>query len=114
LAGRWTARVIGRNVYTSLQPFAVAVRGGIAGMVPGVAESEVENPDGAVPRTAFGLQLRPGWDLSVFAIDGRQVFKGTVPAAGLSPIPPLPPGVYLYRLLSGSLRPVTGKLVICR
>ena len=29
-------------------------------------------------------------------------------------MPPLRPGVYLYRLTSGSLQPVTGKLVICR
>jgi hypothetical protein len=29
-------------------------------------------------------------------------------------VPGLRPGVYLYRLTSGSLRPVSGKLVICR
>ncbi len=113
LAGRWTVRVIGRNVYTALQPFAVAVRGGITGMVPGVAE-ESSPRMGAVPKTPFGLALRPGWHLAVFAIDGRQVFAGTVPAGGLSPVPVLPPGVYLYRLTSGGLQPVTGKLVIYR
>jgi subtilisin family serine protease len=124
LTGTWTARVIGRSVYTALQPFAVAVRGGIAGMVPGVAESEGDRPRmGTVPKTPFGLPLRPGWHLSVFAIDGRQVFGGTVPAPsdggrrgqrGLSPKLDLAPGVYLYRLASGSLQPVTGKIVICR
>jgi hypothetical protein len=115
LTGLWTARVIGRNVYTSHQPFAVAVRGGIAGMVPGVAESEGDHPRmGTVPKTPFGLPLRPGWDLAVFAIDGRQVFNGLVPKSGLSPVPPLPPGVYLYRLTSGNLRPVAGKIVIAR
>jgi len=114
LTGTWTARVIGRNVYTALQPFAVAVRGGIAGMVPGIAESEMENPNEAVPQSAFGLPLQPGWHLSVFAIDGRQVFGGTVPERGLSPKLDLAPGVYLYRLANGSLQPVTGKLVIAR
>ena len=115
LTGRWTARVIGRNVYTPLQPFAVAVRGGIAGMVPGVADSEGDRPRmGTVPKTPFGLALRPGWHLAVFAIDGRRVFEGTVPAWGTSPVPILPPGVYLYRLTSGGLQPVTGKLVIYR
>jgi subtilisin family serine protease len=114
LTGHWTARVIGHNVYTAHQPFAVAVRGGIAGMVPGVAESETKNPHVAISRTAFGLPRRPGWDLAVFAIDGRQVFHGTVPKSGLSPVPLLPPGVYLYRLTSGCLQPATGKLVICR
>jgi len=69
---------------------------------------------GTVPKTPFGLDLRPGWDLAVFAIDGRQVFGGTVPARGLSPKLGLAPGVYLYRLTSGSLQPVTGKLVIAR
>ena len=115
LAGVWTARVIGRSVYTSSQPFAVAVRGGITGMVPGVAESEGNPPRmWPVPRSPFGLALRPGWRLAVFAIDGRRVFDGTVPASGLSPVPGLRPGVYLYRLTSGGLRPVSGKLVICR
>jgi subtilisin family serine protease len=113
LTGRWTARVIGRNVYTALQPFAVAVRGGIAGMVPGVADGDCPRT-GTVPKTHFGLPSRPGWRLSVFAIDGRQVFTGTVPKTGLSPMPQLPPGVYLYRLANGSLQPVTGKLVIAR
>ena len=115
LTGLWTARIIGRNVYTSHQPFAVAVRGGIADMVPGIAESEGDRPRmGTVPKTPFGLPLRPGWDLMVFGIDGRQVSRGTVPARGLSPKLDLAPGVYLYRLTSGSLQPVTGKLVICR
>jgi len=111
LTGLWTARVIGRNIYTSHQPFAVAVRGGIAGMVPAIAES---NPGRAVPKTAFGLPLRPGWHLTIFAIDGRQVFEGTVPASGRSPMPGLRPGVYLYRLTSGRLPPASGKIVICR
>ncbi len=113
LGGRWTVRVIGRNVYTPLQPFAVAVRGGITGMVPGVADGDCPRT-GTVPRAPFGLPIRPGWHLAVFAIDGRQVFAGTVPARGLSPVPVLPPGVYLYRLTSGNLQPVTGKLVIAR
>jgi hypothetical protein len=69
---------------------------------------------GTVPRIPWGLSLRPGWQLAVFTIDGRQVFKGTVPAWGLSPVPALPPGIYFYRLASGSAQPVTGKLVICR
>jgi hypothetical protein len=37
-----------------------------------------------------------------------------VAAAGLLPAPNLRPGVYLYRLTFGSMRPETGKLVICR
>jgi len=115
LTGRWTVRVIGRSVYTMLQPFAVAVRGGITGMVPGVAESERERLDaGAAPKTAFNLPTRPGWQVAVFAIDGRQVFKGSVPASGPSPVPALAPGIYLYRLTSGRLRPLTGKLVVYR
>jgi subtilisin family serine protease len=112
LTGRWTARVIGRNVYTPFQPFAVAVRGGISGMVPGVADGEFPRI-GTVPKTPFGLPSRPGWRLTVFAIDGRQVFEGTVPARGKSPVSGLRPGVYLYRLTFGNLQPVTGKLVIC-
>jgi subtilisin family serine protease len=115
LTGIWTARVIGRGVFTAHQPFAIAVRGGIAGMVPGVAESEGDRPRmGTAPRTPFELALRPGWHLAVFAIDGRRVFDGTVPASGLSPVPGLRPGVYLYRLTSGGLSPLTGKLVIAR
>jgi subtilisin family serine protease len=113
LAGRWTARVIGRNVYTSAQPFAVAVRGGIAGMVPGVTERDYRRT-GTVAGNPFGLLRRPGWDLAVFAIDGRRVFTGTVPASGPSPALGLPPGVYLYRLTSGGQQPVAGKIVICR
>jgi hypothetical protein len=57
---------------------------------------------------------RPGWHLAVFTIDGRQVFAGTVPSLGLSPVPALPPGIYFYRLTSGSAQPVTGKFVIAR
>jgi hypothetical protein len=114
LTGHWTARVIGRNVYTAYQPFAVAVRGGIVGMVPGVAESDDRNPGRAVAKTAFGLPLRPGWHLAVFAIDGRQVFGGTIPEQGPFPTLGLAPGVYLYRLTSGAQQPVSGKLVICR
>jgi subtilisin family serine protease len=115
LTGRWTARVIGQTVYTMRQPFAVAVRGGITDMVPGVAESAKERIDaGAPPKTAFNLPTRPGWQVAVFAIDGKQVFKGTVPVSGLSPVPALPPGVYLYRLTSVGLRSVTGKLIVCR
>ncbi len=113
LPGIWTARVIGRSVYTPSQPFAVAVRGGIAGMVPGVADGDCPRT-GTVPKTPFGLPNRPGWRLAVFAIDGRQVFDGTVPASGLSPVPGLRPGVYLYRLKSDGMSPLTGKLVICR
>jgi subtilisin family serine protease len=115
LPGTWTARVIGHSVYTSSQPFAVAVRGGIAGMVPGVTEPEGDRPRiSPLAKAPFDLALRPGWQLAVFAIDGRQIFDGTVPASGLSPVPGLRPGVYLYRLTSGDLRPVSGKLVICR
>jgi len=114
LTGRWTARVIGRNVYTPLQPFAVAVRGGIAGIGPGVAESDTAVPRRAVPRTAFALPHRPGWNLAVFAIDGRQVFEVLVPRSGPPQLPLLSPGVYLYRLSSGNLPPETGKLVIAR
>ncbi len=113
LTGRWTVRVIGRNVPAWPQPFAVAVRGGITGMVPGVAEQDSPRM-GTVPKTPFGLPIRPGWHLAVFAADGRQVFKGTVAARGIRPLPVLPPGVYLYRLTSGGLQPVTGKLVIAR
>jgi len=113
LTGRWTVRVLGRNVYTPLQPFAVAVRGGIAGMAPGVAEGDCPRM-GTVPKAPLGMITRPGWHLAVFTIDGRQVFKGTVPASGLSPVPALPPGIYFYRLASGSAQPVTGKFVICR
>ena len=115
LTGIWTVRVIGRNVYTSRQPFAVAVRGDIEGMVPGIAESGARSPRaGTFPKTLFGLPVRPGWHLTVFAIDGRQMFEGTVPEQGPSPVPALRPGVYFYQLTSGRLRPVTGKLVICR
>ena len=122
LPGRWTARILGRNVYSPRQPFAVAVRGGIAGMVPGVAEGDCPRM-GTVPKTRWGLPLRPGWHLAVFTIDGRQVFEGTVPAPsdggrrgqrGLSPELGLETGVYFYRLASGSAQPITGKLVICR
>jgi subtilisin family serine protease len=113
LSGRWTVRVIGRNVYTSLQPFAVAVRGGITGMVPGVAEQNSPRA-GAAPKSPFGLSLRPGWRLAVFAADGRQVFRGIVSGRGLPRGLDLAPGVYLYRLTSGNLRPVTGKLVVYR
>jgi len=122
LSGRWTVRVIGRSVYTALQPFAVAVRGGTAGIVPGVAEG-IRPRKGTTPKSCFELPLRPGWHLAVFAADGRQVFGGTVPTPsdggrrgqrGLSPKLGLAPGVYLYRLTSGGLQPVTGKLVIAR
>jgi len=115
LTGRWTARVLGRNVYTPLQPFAVVVRAGIAGMAPAVAESDGDCPQiGTVPKTSFGLPFRPGWHAAVFAVDGRQVFQGTVPDQGLSPGLGLAPGVYLYRMTSGAMRPETGKLVIYR
>jgi subtilisin family serine protease len=114
LPGRWTARILGRNVYTPRQPFAVAVRGGIAGMVPGVAEQGDCPRMGTVPKAPWGLSLRPGWHLAVFTIDGRQVLAGTVPERGLSPKLSLEPGIYFYRLASGSAQPVTGKLVICR
>ncbi len=113
LPGRWTARILGRNVYSPRQPFAVAVRGGIAGMVPGITEEDCPRTE-TVPKVRGGFPLRPGWRLAVFAIDGRRVFAGTVPEWGLSPVPSLPPGVYFYRLESGSERPITGKLVICR
>jgi hypothetical protein len=115
LTGRWSAKVIGRNVYTARQPFAVAVRGGIAGMTPGIAESEAEHHRiGTAARTPFGLPLRPGWHASLFSVDGRQVFSGPLTAAGLSPALSLAPGVYLYRLTSGSMVPQTGKLVVYR
>jgi hypothetical protein len=113
LPGRWTARILGRNVFTARQPFAVAVRGGVAGMVPGVAEGDCPRT-GTVPKTPWVLPLRPGWRLAIFTIDGRQVFAGTVPELGLSPVPALPPGIYFYRLTSGSAQPVTGKLIIAR
>ena len=113
LTGRWTARILGRNVYSPRQPFAVAVRGGIVGMVPGVAEGNCPRIE-TVPKTRWGLPLRPGWHLAVFSIDGRQVFTGTVPERGLSPRLGLEPGVYFYRLASDSAQPITGKLVICR
>jgi len=113
LTGIWTARVIGHNVFTSLQPFAVAVRGGIAGTVPGVAESDYRRT-GTTLNGSFALPLRPGWHTAIFAIDGRQVFSGTTTTDGLSPAPNLSPGVYLYRLTSGDLQPVTGKLVVYR
>jgi subtilisin family serine protease len=113
LTGRWTARVVGRSIFTAHQPFAVAVRGGIAGMVPGVAEDD-HHRIGTTPKGSLGLPLRPGWHAAIFAIDGRQVFSGMVAAAGLLPAPNLRPGVYLYRLTFGSMRPETGKLVIVR
>ena len=115
LTGRWSAKVIGRSVFTASQPFAVAVRGGIAGMEPGIAESETGSPRiGAVPKTSFGLPFRPGWHVAIFSVDGRQVLSGTMTAAGVSPAANLPPGVYLYRLTSGSMQPETGKLVVSR
>jgi hypothetical protein len=113
LTGRWTVRVIGRNVYTALQPFAVAVRGGTKGMEPGIAE-EKSPGTGTAPRTSFQLPLRPGWRLALFAVDGRQVFDGTIPASGRPPIPALLPGIYFYRLTSGSRQSTTGKLVVAR
>jgi len=65
LTGRWTARIIGRNVFTSSQPFAVAVRGGIAGMVPGCCrigsgQSSLEDrPQGCI-WAASATRLAPG------------------------------------------------------
>ncbi|HTW90899.1 MAG TPA: S8 family serine peptidase [bacterium] len=111
LVGHWTARVIGHRVVTARQPFAVAVRGNIAGMVPGISgtpNAELRRSNSRL-RTCFGIPLRPGWHLAVFTIDGRKVYDGT---HGRSPA--LRPGVYFYRLTSGSLPPVTGKLVIAR
>ena len=105
LAGHWRARVFGRNVYAARQPFAVAVRGGIAGMVPAVTESESDLTARASPRSSFELPLRLGCRASVFAIDGRQVYTGTVTSSGLSPRLSLAPGVYLYRLTSGPMPP---------
>jgi hypothetical protein len=71
---------------------------------------------GTVPETPFRLFARPGWRLSVYAIDGRQVFDsedgvwtGTERSGR-----PLRPGVYFYKLTSGGEQPKTGKLVICR
>ena len=113
LLGRWTARILGRNVYSPRQPFAVAVRGGIAGMVPGVAEGDCPRME-IIPKAPLGMIARPGWHLAVFTVDGRQVFTGTVPARGLSTKLGLETGVYFYRLTSGSAQPITGKLVICR
>jgi hypothetical protein len=113
LPGRWTVRILGRNVYTPRQPFAVAVRGGIAGMAPGVAEQGCPRM-GTVPKAPWGPSLRPGRQLAIFTIDGRQVFKGTVPARGLSTVPALAPGIYFYRLATGDARPETGKFVIRR
>jgi hypothetical protein len=114
LTGRWTARIIGRNVFTARQPFAVAARGGVAGMAPGIAESPTGRFGQTDRRSAFGLPLLPGYQVSVFAVDGRQVYSGKASASGLSPRPRLAPGVYLYRLTSGGAPPQTGKLVICR
>jgi subtilisin family serine protease len=115
LTGRWTARVIGRNVYTSHQPFAVVVRAGIAGTVPALAEpSDVCLHTGTVPKSPLGLPFRPGWRLQVFAADGRLVLNGPVPTTGRSAVTDLSPGVYLYRLTSGNRQPLTGKFVVCR
>jgi len=113
LSGRWTARVIGRNVFTARQPFAVAVRGGIAGMVPAVAEGACPRT-GTVRKTSFGLPFRPGCQVAVFAVDGSRAFSGRMAATGLSPALNLGPGVYLYRLTSGSAMLETGKLIITR
>jgi len=117
LPGRWTARVRGRNVYTARQPLAIAVRGGIAGMVPGISEA----PSAGLRRLSFGLQaftglLRPGSRLTVFTIDGRQVFGSGngVWTGNDNRGRPLGPGVYFYRVVAGSAPPVTGKLVIAR
>jgi len=82
-------------------------------MVPGVAEEHRPRTETA-PGSAFGLPLRAGSRLSVFTIDGRQLFEGTIPASGLSPVPGLRPGVYFYRLTSSGDRSLTGKFLVLR
>ncbi len=105
LDGRWTVRVLARNVYTERQPYAVAVR---TGPVPqsGIADARPapllrRSVMGASPRV--GLLLEGPGRLTVYAADGRAAARLSV-APGPSQWPwtdgagrPLPAGVYAVR-----------------
>ncbi|MEO0082641.1 MAG: S8 family serine peptidase [candidate division WOR-3 bacterium] len=106
IVGTWTLRVRARNVYTSRQPYAVVVRGSVAG-IAGVREEDVcQHNEWQTDRTILvspswplRLSVPTGCRLVVFSSLGRIVQKlesdreGTVFWTGAE----LAPGVYFYR-----------------
>jgi hypothetical protein len=117
--GVWTVRVHGRNVYTRTQPYAVAVKGSVAGMVPAVSESRQSLRPRLLPLLLSGarqFRLPEGASLTLFTSDGRIVgsVTGTVLLGNDQAGRPLKRGVYFYRLESAGSLPVAGKLVLVR
>jgi hypothetical protein len=110
LTGRWTARVLGRNVYSPRQDYSLVVRTGAAGHVPSISETRVLP---ARTRPAFGSLpgLPLGAGLTLFGADGRIVLGENQRGR---PDRPLSPGVYFYRITASGASPQSGKLVICR
>jgi hypothetical protein len=78
LAGPWTLRVYGRNVFTARQPFALVVRSGTATPLPGIEEAAFEpGRSRTTIVSSWPLRLSPGRteQLAVYGADGRLVTR---------------------------------------
>ena len=127
LTGWWTIRVRARSVFTGRQPYALAIKGGIAGL-PGTAEQNV--PDFPVqqagtsivsPASPLRLRAAPHARFTIVSPDGRRVASVLVGIDGCVTWPDgrrdasaPSPGVYFYRVEAPGGNPASGKLLLAR
>lgn len=127
LLGTWTIRVRARNVFTAKQPYAVAVRGGIAGL-PGVADrpsgkarTTHTNETGTrlvTPTHPLRLPMSESGRLLIFSASGQTVAtlahdrEGNITWDGGT----APTGAYFccFQPVSATRRPIPGSRPLCR
>ncbi len=128
LPGVWKVRVYARNVFTSNQPYALVVQGGIKGLPPGIGETPTR---GATPsflppfptihlNASSCLTLPAGATLELWDITGTLVNRLTSspcrPERRDFTAPPgrkLNSGVYFYRLVSSG-HTSSGKIILVK
>lgn len=128
LIGVWKIRVYARNVYTSRQPYALVIRGGINGLPPGTTEKSKPS-EGTFPPTFYQSLSNPGFSflpvgrnavMQVWTPDGRLVAKVNSQNQELrwhftnNFGEKLPAGVYIYRIEYGDQNQYSGKFVLIK
>jgi len=113
LTGRWTIRVYGRNVFTARQPYALVVKGGIAGLPPAVEErASGPVPGGPVRRGAtIVTKAKP---LRVVVPAGARLRLFNAAGQEVADLRRMRCGVYYYRVEAPGTTPLTGKVVVSR